>query len=96
MPVSKPSILVVDDEEVALTLDQNSFVRSGLSRGDGAVRFRSLDLFRRRPPGYDLVLLDLTMPFMDGEETFQRLREIRPTCQSCFAPVSSSKIVSNA
>jgi len=23
------------------------------------------------------VLLDLTMPFMDGEETFQRLREIR-------------------
>jgi DNA-binding NarL/FixJ family response regulator len=24
-----------------------------------------------------LVLLDLTMPFMDGEETFHRLREIR-------------------
>jgi len=27
--------------------------------------------------GLRLVLLDLTMPFMDGEETFERLREIR-------------------
>jgi DNA-binding NarL/FixJ family response regulator len=35
-------------------------------------------LFRRRPLAYQLVLLDLTMPFMDGEETFHRLREIRP------------------
>ncbi len=39
--------------------------------------FEALDLFRRQPQAFQLVLLDLTMPFMDGEETFHRLREIR-------------------
>ena len=36
-----------------------------------------VDIFRRGPHNFDAVLLDLTMPFMDGEETFSRLREIR-------------------
>jgi len=78
IPASKPCILVVDDEEMALTL-----IRQLLSGADYDVvtarsGFECLDLFRRRPHGYQLVLLDLTMPFMDGEETFHRLREIRP------------------
>ncbi len=37
-----------------------------------------LELVRARPSRFDLVLLDLTMPEMDGEETFNRLREIAP------------------
>jgi CheY-like chemotaxis protein len=78
MPISKPSILVVDDEEVALTLIKTLLSEAGYRVVTAQSGFECLDLFRRRPPGYDLVLLDLTMPFMDGEETFQRLREIHP------------------
>ena len=78
MPVSKPSILVVDDEEVALTLIKSLLSGAGYRVVTAQSGFECLDLFRRRPQGYELVLLDLTMPFMDGEETFQRLREIRP------------------
>src|SRR5207237_3201781 len=33
---------------------------------------------RKRPLHFDLNFLDLTTPFMDGEETFNRLRGIRP------------------
>jgi DNA-binding response OmpR family regulator len=37
-----------------------------------------LERFRKQPSGFDLILLDLSMPFMDGEETFRRLRDIHP------------------
>src|SRR5205085_8192959 len=41
--------------------------------------FECLDLFRRDAHAYDLILTDLSMPLMDGEETFQRLRQMSPT-----------------
>lgn len=40
--------------------------------------FECLQLFRKQPHGFALILLDLSMPFMDGEETFRRLRDINP------------------
>ncbi len=78
MPVAKPQILVVDDEEMALMLVKQLLTTSGYQVTTAQSGFECLDLFRRRPLIYQLVLLDLTMPFMDGEETFHRLREIRP------------------
>jgi CheY-like chemotaxis protein len=78
MPVHKPGILVVDDEEMALTLVKQLLTTAGYNVTTAQSGFECLDLFRRRPLAYQLVILDLTMPFMDGQETFQRLREIRP------------------
>jgi len=78
MPASKPRVLVVDDEEMALTLMKQILSTAGYQVTTAQSGFECLDLFRRRPNSYQLVLLDLTMPFMDGEETFHRLREIRP------------------
>jgi CheY-like chemotaxis protein len=78
MPIAKPQILVVDDEEMALMLVKQLLTTVGYQVTTAQSGFECLDLFRRRPLSYQLVLLDLTMPFMDGEETFHRLREIRP------------------
>lgn len=77
MPITKPQIMVVDDEEVALMLVKQLLTTAGYHVTTAQSGFECLDLFRRRPFSYQLVLLDLTMPFMDGEETFNRLREIR-------------------
>jgi CheY-like chemotaxis protein len=77
MPTAKPQILVVDDEEMALMLVKQLLTVAGYRVTTARSGFECLDLFRRRPLSYQLVLLDLTMPFMDGEETFHRLREIR-------------------
>jgi CheY-like chemotaxis protein len=74
----KPSVLVTDDETMALTLMANLLSDSGYDVVTAQSGFECLDLFRRRPQAFDLVLLDLAMPFMDGEETFQRLRQISP------------------
>lgn len=72
------SILLVDDEPMALTLVRRILMDAGYHVVTAQSGFECLDLFRGCARGYDLVLLDLTMPFMDGEETFHRLREIRP------------------
>jgi CheY-like chemotaxis protein len=71
-------ILVVDDDETAVTLLKRILTERGFQVVTAHSGFECLDLFRRRPYDFDLVLLDLIMPFMDGEETFARLQEIRP------------------
>jgi len=75
----KHSILVVDDEPMALELLHSVLTDAGYDVAIAQSGFECLDLFRRDGPSYDLVLTDLSMPLMDGEETFQRLRQLAPT-----------------
>jgi len=77
-PMAKPGLLVVDDEAMTLTLMKQILAGANYNVTTAQSGFECIDLFRTRPFAYQLVLLDLTMPFMDGEETFKRLREIRP------------------
>ncbi|MEO8044916.1 MAG: response regulator [Spartobacteria bacterium] len=71
-------ILIVDDEPMALILGQKILSQAGYIVVVAQSGFDALDLFRANPRKFDLVLLDLTMPFMDGEETFKRLRSVDP------------------
>jgi DNA-binding response OmpR family regulator len=72
------SLLIVDDEPMALVLAKRVLMEAGFEVVTAQSGFECLDLFRKRPRHFDLILLDLAMPFMDGEETFGRLRNIRP------------------
>jgi len=72
-----PSILVVDDEAMILVLVKRVLSDAGYSVVTAESGFECLELFRNRSRAYDLVLLDLNMPFLNGEETFRRLHEIR-------------------
>ena len=74
---ARPSILIVDDEKMALTLIDRLLVEAGYDVVAAQSGFECLDLFRRQPRRFAMVLLDLSLPFMDGQETFRRLREIR-------------------
>src|SRR5438874_1851006 len=71
----KHSILVVDDEPMALELLHGILTDAGYEVSVAQSGFECLDLFRRDGRAYDLILTDLSMPLMDGEETFLRLRE---------------------
>lgn len=71
-------ILVVDDEPAARVLAKRVFSEAGFEVVAVQSGFECLQLFRKQPHGYALILLDLSMPFMDGEETFKRLRDINP------------------
>jgi CheY-like chemotaxis protein len=74
---SKSGILIVDDEQMTLTLMKRVLSDAGFEVSTAESGFDGLDQLRRRPQNFSLVLLDLTMPFMDGEETFARLKKIR-------------------
>ena len=71
-------ILVVDDEAAARVLAFRVFSEAGFEVATAKSGFECLDHFRKRPNWFDLIVLDLSMPYMDGEETFKRLRALNP------------------
>ena len=84
-PVAHAQILVVDDDlfvRDAVYFSLRSVGHSVLVAEDGR---RALEIFRERADEVDLVLLDMTMPGMSGEETFLALREIRPRVRVLFS-----------
>ena len=71
-------VLVVDDDEYVLQgvyFALEGFGYSAILADSGP---KALDFMRDRGYEIDLVLLDLSMPGMDGEETLRSLRELRP------------------
>jgi len=74
--IGKPSILVVDDEPMAAMLMKRTLSDAGFQVVTARSGFEALDLVRKRSREISLVICDLTMPFMDGEETFERIRDI--------------------
>ena len=72
-----PRLLVVDDEPAALLLFQRILRAAGYEVVPAESGCECLD--RLSGDGhFDLVILDYAMPFMDGEETFRRIRNIMP------------------
>ena len=72
------SILVVDDEPMALGLAKQVLSEANFQVTTACSGFECIELCRERPKYFDLVVLDLTMPDMNGEETFARLRATYP------------------
>ncbi|MFZ3047755.1 MAG: response regulator, partial [Desulfatirhabdiaceae bacterium] len=71
-------ILVVDDESMVRRMAQAMLMNFGfevISAADGS---EALKIFDEKQNDIRCVLLDLTMPGMDGWETLKRLRRIRP------------------
>ncbi|RJP22436.1 MAG: response regulator [Deltaproteobacteria bacterium] len=74
----KGTVLLVDDEQSLCALGARMLEHLGfhvLTASDGR---EAVDLYRKRPGEIDLVLMDLTMPHMDGGEAFGELRRINP------------------
>jgi len=72
---SKTKVLVVDDEKQVRTITELMLTQFGfevLTASDGP---EALELLAARVDEVGLVLMDLSMPKMTGEETYRRMRE---------------------
>ena len=74
-----PRILVVDDEE-AMRESLNDWLKEdGYEVGLAAGGQEAIDMVRDEP--WEIILLDLKMPGMDGLETLKHLKEVRPDAE---------------
>ena len=72
------TILLVDDEAPVRRAVRRILVQLGLVVVDAGDGVEAVALFAAEPTRFDLVLLDLTMPGMDGSEALTHLARIRP------------------
>ncbi|MCK6563183.1 MAG: PAS domain S-box protein [Dehalococcoidia bacterium] len=70
--------LVVDDDDAVRRLTARVLERAGAKVTVAQDGHEAVRLFRAHPGDFDFVVLDLTMPGMDGAETFRVLRAIDP------------------
>jgi CheY-like chemotaxis protein len=71
-------VLVVDDERVVREMAKKALEHHGYTVLLADSGLAAIDVFRTYPGGIALVVLDLSMPHMSGEEALPELRKIRP------------------
>lgn len=71
-------ILLVDDEDFVTMLAQRVLADAGYRVVTAADGFQALDLFRKLKDEVALIILDFTMPVMDGADVFNELLQIDP------------------
>lgn len=75
---SHETILVIDDEATVRSLAKRMLTRHGLKVITAVDGVDGVEVFKKNLKKVALVLLDMTMPRMGGEETFRELRALNP------------------
>lgn len=71
-------ILVVDDEEAVRTIVQRSLEHLGYQVTVAQNGKEGLETYAASPDTYDLVIIDMIMPQLAGDELFRKLKEVNP------------------
>ena len=72
------TVLIVDDEEIVRTAARHTLLRYGYGSIPAQDGEAALEAYKNSPGKVALVLLDLTMPVMSGEETLRQLQLVNP------------------
>jgi excisionase family DNA binding protein len=75
-PEAAANILVIDDDETICSLFQDTLEEAGHAVTTASESSKGLEFVKEQD--YDLVLLDLKMPEMDGAELFRQIRMTKP------------------
>lgn len=78
VPTGTERILFVDDEQALVKMGKQLLEFLGYKVTTSTSSIEALELFKVQPDKFDLVITDLTMPNMTGDELAQKLMAIRP------------------
>jgi signal transduction histidine kinase/CheY-like chemotaxis protein len=87
-------VLIVDDEEMVRGVSADMFEEFGFETMVASDGEQAINLFRNHSKRIDLVLLDQSMPGMDGVAVFHELRKIKPEIRVLLASGFSEEEVS--
>ena len=78
IPRGEGRILIVDDEELLVQVEERMLQRIGYQVTSRTSSLEILEVFRRQPDAFDLLITDHTMPGMTGAELAREFLSIRP------------------
>jgi CheY-like chemotaxis protein len=78
-------ILLVDDEETVRCVAKEFLIQLGYEVTTARDGQEALQIYRRAPTDFRLVILDLVMPRLGGRETFRALRAINPNVRALLS-----------
>jgi two-component system, cell cycle sensor histidine kinase and response regulator CckA len=78
LPTGNEQILIVDDELSIADTAAKSLARLGYGVTTRVSSSEALELFKTRPKEFDLVITDMTMPYMTGDKMAAAMIKIRP------------------
>jgi PAS domain S-box-containing protein len=88
------TVLLVDDEKSLRVVGTKMLETLGFNVLNASDGFEAVEVYRQRQKDIDLVLLDLTMPRMDGAEAFAKMCRLNPDIRVVLASGYSEKDVS--
>ncbi|MBW2592622.1 MAG: PAS domain S-box protein [Deltaproteobacteria bacterium] len=89
-------ILFVDDEPTLVDTSRQILEHSGYDVTGLTSSIEALDLFRKQPDAFDLVIADMTMPAMTGDKLAREIMRIRPGFPVVICSGFSKQLVSRS
>jgi DNA-binding response OmpR family regulator len=81
-PADTPRIMVVDDETDITQVLKMALARSDFAPDSFNDPLKALEKFK--PSYYDMILLDIRMPVMNGFELYREIRKLDAKVKICF------------
>ena len=78
LPTGSERILFIDDEQALIEIGSQMLEQLGYEVVSKQSSIEALELFRAEPDRFDLVITDMTMPHMTGDNLARELMKIRP------------------
>jgi len=92
LPRGTGHILFVDDEPVLVKLSTSQLESLGYTVSSRTDSLEALELFKKNPTRFDLLITDMTMPKMTGDELAREIKHIRSDIPVILCTGFSAKI----
>lgn len=92
VPMGKERVLFVDDEEAIVRSGSQMLEQLGYQVESTTSPIEALEVFRKDPNSFDLIITDMTMPHMTGDILSKEMMNIRPNIPIILCTGVSYKI----